>query len=673
VFIQPPGITVTHSQANYDVVHSLTLGGFLRVNSFVLSAGTLSVVDAAFHRNNATVSGMGTLVIAGTATSQGSFTFANNATISGAGILTIESTMTWGGGILDGTLNVAAGATVTMNGTQNRIVRGTLNNAGTVTWAGTANIGVSASTQINNLDGGLFDIQGDQQFYFRNDDGWARHPFNNAGTLRKSAGEGETPFDAYGQLNNTGIVDLESGALALPGGGDSTGVFQLAPDAILDIPGDNYILDGGTTFTGPGTLRLGQVETGLGTLTVNAPVMMAGDLDIAAGTLRGAGVLTVEGDSTWDGGMITGNLTIPAGATLTVSGVVNMTLKGTLTNAGTVIWNSPVDLNTSARGAINNLAGGVFDIQNDQAIRFHPDDGYAPYSFTNAGTLRKSAGDGVTQISASALFTNTGVVEVDTGTLTFGTYFTNYAGMTLTGGTYLVSGTLQIPDDIQTNAATVVLDGPDAQVVDANGDNALASFAANIAGASFTLQNGAAVTTTADFINQGVMVVGDASELQVIALTQRVPAYTQTDGTTILNGGTLIVDPLLDVEGGSLIGAGSIEGDVRNAAVLQVGSDGTPGVLTIAGDYFQTSAGTLVIQIGGSMAGDGFDQLNVLGQAALNGTLAVALINGFSPNPGDSFQIVTCGSESSMFSALTGDGTLLDAQYSDDGLTLVKT
>jgi hypothetical protein len=669
VVIEPAGITVTHAQSSYDAVHSLTLGALHRGNTFLLSAGTVALVDAAFHRNNVAVSGTGTLVIAGTATSQGNFMFANNATISGAGALTIERTMDWGGGILDATLNVAAGATVTLTGAQNRILRGTLNNAGTVTWTGTANIGVSASSQINNLEGGLFDIQNDQMFYFRNDDGFAPHPFNNAGTLRKSAGDGETSFDTYGTLNNTGTVDLETGALGLLGGGDNTGVFQLASDGVLDIAGSNYTFDDGTAFTGPGTLSLN-----LGTLTVSAPVTVPGDFQLLAGTLRGTGVLTVEGDSTWAGGMITGNLTIPAGGTLTISGVVNMTLKGTLTNAGTVIWDSPGDLNMSSRGAIDNQAGGLFDIQNDQAINFHADDGSAPYVFTNAGTLLKSAGDGVTQIADFALFTNTGTVEVDTGTLVFGDYFTNYAGTTLTGGTFLLSGTLEIPNaDIQTNAATVVLDGPDGQIIDQSGANALASFATNTANGSFTLQNGAALTTMANFANQGVVVIGDGSTFQAIPVAVGAPAYTQTDGSTTLAGGTLIAEPLVDIEGGIFAGFGTIQGGVRNAAQLQVGSDGTPGLLTVIGPYIQTADGTLIIQIGGPTAGDGFDQLNIIGQATLDGTLDVTLINNYTPNPGDPFQVVTFSSGTGEFSAITGDGPLFDAQYGTDGVTLVKT
>ncbi len=41
----------------------------------------------------------------------------------------------------------------------------------------------------------------------------------------------------------------------------------------------------------------------------------------------------------------------------------------------------------------------------------------------------------------------------------------------------------------------------------------------------------------------------------------------------------------------------------------------SPGTLTITGDYTQTSAGTLAIEIGGVTAGTQFDQLAVSGVA----------------------------------------------------------
>ena len=80
---------------------------------------------------------------------------------------------------------------------------------------------------------------------------------------------------------------------------------------------------------------------------------------------------------------------------------------------------------------------------------------------------------------------------------------------TLTGGTYNVySGTIQLPGNVNTNAATILLD--DACLVPSllNGSyfNALANFATNAAAGNFTIQNGVSVTTaSSDFDNAGTI------------------------------------------------------------------------------------------------------------------------------------------------------------------------
>jgi hypothetical protein len=64
-------------------------------------------------------------------------------------------------------------------------------------------------------------------------------------------------------------------------------------------------------------------------------------------------------------------------------------------------------------------------------------------------------------------------------------------------------------------------------------------------------------------------------------------------------------------------------------AEVGLGQLDSPGILTIVGDYTQTSGGVLVVEIGGLNPGTDFDQLNITGQATLDGTLTVNLINGF--------------------------------------------
>jgi hypothetical protein len=146
--------------------------------------------------------------------------------------------------------------------------------------------------------------------------------------------------------------------------------------------------------------------------------------------------------------------------------------------------------------------------------------------------------------------------------------------------------------------------------------------------------------------------------------------YTQTAGSTQLNGGQLSATGLVDLEGGVLGGSGTVQANVLNNAEVDVGQPGSPGLLTIVGDYTQTAGGVLVVEIGGPNAGTDFDQLAVTGQATLDGTLTVNLINGFVPNSGDSFEVLTFGSGTGAFATVNGDGPLFTPSFDPTDVTL---
>jgi hypothetical protein len=102
-------------------------------------------------------------------------------------------------------------------------------------------------------------------------------------------------------------------------------------------------------------------------------------------------------------------------------------------------------------------------------------------------------------------------------------------------------------------------------------------------------------------------------------------------------------------------------------------------MLTVTGNYIQSSGGILDIQIGGTNQGTDYSWLNVGGTAALGGTLDVSLFGGFIPTQDETFTILTsAGLNGSMFAAYNGlqegnvtftvtytaDDVILDAQVS---------
>lgn len=280
------------------------------------------------------------------------------------------------------------------------------------------------------------------------------------------------------------------------------------------------------------------------TLTLSgAGPFVLGEFTLDRGTLNAVSATTLAGPSTWSSGTINGTVTNAGTLNLTQGGGAHVLGGGantTFTNAG---------IFTNASGAVfyldgpgttatfNNQAGGSFDEQEDVNIVQNSGTGTAVFNNQAGATFKKIASVGTSNIGPGVTFTNDGTVQVQTGTLDINGPFANFDATTrtLTGGTYLVTGTLRFAGaNIGTNAATIVLDGLNAAIRNsANNADALAGFDVNAAGGSFTLQNGRVFNLAANFSNAGT--VQAESQSVVIPAT----SYTQTAGTTSLSGGSL--------------------------------------------------------------------------------------------------------------------------------------
>lgn len=148
-----------------------------------------------------------------------------------------------------------------------------------------------------------------------------------------------------------------------------------------------------------------------------------------------------------------GTTQIANGVSANISGTSTKILDSrVLQNLGTVVWSDSGNLEARNGATINNQSGGVFDIRNDAVIDLTA----GSATINNAGTWKKSAVTGVSTIEA--VFNNTGTLEVQTGTVYLSGGFPNFASSTLTGGSYLVSGTLKFTGaNIVTCNATVIL------------------------------------------------------------------------------------------------------------------------------------------------------------------------------------------------------------------------
>ncbi len=141
-----------------------------------------------------------------------------------------------------------------------------------------------------------------------------------------------------------------------------------------------------------------------------------------------------------------------------------------------------------------------------------------------------------------------------------------------------------------------------------------------------------------------------------------------------LGGGTLDPGDTLNLESGdSLIGSGTLEANLVNGGTVSPGN--SAGIITIDGDYTQETNGILDIELGGTTAGTGHDQLIVTETATMQGILNITLLPGFTPQAGDIFFIINhpysgTGTFDTVNLPDLAGGLEFEVDFSDPGVTL---
>lgn len=410
-----------------------------------------------------------------------------------------------------------------------------------------------------------------------------------------------------GQLWLEGTVGTDAfGTIAAPAGGVYLG-------GTFDNTGRTLALTDST-----GSWQLGAFNEPYGTI-VGGTIATSGNASLIGwgGTLDGVtligslqirdGTVTVSHDLTLD------HATISLGGSnpwLKFDGNGTEALKGTGTigmSSGSVLVvpNVPPGVSVSGTGSVFGSAGVL----------------------SNQGTISTSGAN--SDINVNQLM-NAGLLDVSSGGTIQVQQLANFSNGTLSGGTYATHGnrsTLVLYGaDITTNDANIVLDGVGSGISnDSAGTNALAHVAATGGGGSFTVTNGRSFGPTAQtYTNAGLLSVGSQSSFTAIS------QLTNT---------------------GTISGTGSIAAHLTNAGVITPGDTST-GILTARGVLTQSDLGALNLRIGGLSAGSDYDQLNVNGGLVLNGTLNVALVNGFTPAVSDTFQVLKFQAESGGFGTL---------------------
>jgi hypothetical protein len=346
---------------------------------------------------------------------------------------------------------------------------------------------------------------------------------------------------------------------------------------------------------------------------------------------------------------------------LNMSGAV--TLKGT----GTLIMSNDSGNEIMGYGQPGPGASLMNEITIQGAGNFGVNGGIGTgNSVTNAGTIYANQSKPLTIGVSSGTFTNmgtptnTGTLKVKKGSAMYitGGGFSNFSGSTLTGGKYMVSGTLGFDGaNIATNATNITLSGGTSQIInDLNSANALANFATNTSTGSFSLLSGSLLTTTVtggNFSNAGKVTVGVGSGFQISAPPHVTPTYTQTAGTTTVDG-VLTASGGVTIQAGKVFGKGTIASTLVSSGSVTAGDSTTKAGKLSMSTYTQNSSGSLNVQIAGLTAGTQYSQLAVANGVSLNGTLNIKVVNGFVPANGNTFIILTGSARSGTFAHVNG-------------------
>jgi uncharacterized repeat protein (TIGR01451 family) len=649
-------------------------GGITQINGGstlnITAAGSQTLTQARELQNGGTVNygGTSTLTMSGASkiTNSAAFNITADRSINVSGSATIDNngTLTKTGGSGTSTLFPAVNNSGTLSATSGALsLAGGGTNSGSFTVTSPGNLSFSAGT--HSMAGGG-SINGTGTMTFSGATATVGIPVN-VGALNVTAGSATLnangSADAFtmsgGTLGGSGTLTLNNGGSWSGGTMSGSGTTTNPATKSFSIPGAVTL---SRTLHNDGTLNVtGAVVTGSGTIDNNGVINDGGGATISVpmnngGQIATSNVLALTGNGTHSGTFTAngpGSVIDFSGGTQTISGAFAGTGKFRFSGAAATVngaWSGraidvaggSVALNTSGTLPALTLSGGT--LAGNGNLTVTGSSTWSGGTIGGSGALTFDAGAIVTMPGTSAATLTRPLLNQGTINFTAASSAMLIDGVTLTN-----SGTF----DIQSSQGILVTAGTPPFV---NNGTLKKSAGAGVMQFAAPVMNSGLVQASAGTLNF-------------------TGTYAQSTGTTDVQTGATLQTATLSLNGGSLIGNGTIAGTVDNHAVVAPGA--SPGTLTINGDYVQASNGVLNIQIGGTAPGTQYDQLLVSGNVTLGGTLNVSTINSFVPTAGNAFQILTFGAmpNSTTFAFTNGlnfgSGLSLVPTYSANDLQLI--
>jgi hypothetical protein len=417
-------------------------------------------------------------------------------------------------------------------------------------------------------------------------------PLDNLGTIEQN-GPGDLTF-YYGLVNDGSIRASNGGVITLQGYPD---YFDIGA---TDVPWSNNS-DGAITATQGASLNLYDNWTNQGVIRVDS----SSTVSLGSPVTDSFNYYATAGYN-WTN---SGTLAIAPGATINLGDYfttddfknhfrqfgANLKLPSYTVNLTGTIDNSPAD---------NPLTGGNLILDRSTGSL------YLSAGVITGGTITTGGGNDLIATDAAYTYDYSNGYDL-VGIIPYIFFIYEYSSPVPIGGGTLDGVTWTVPGGLTLNGV-LTLTGP---------------TTLDVAG---------------DFSNVGTLSIGNGALLSV-----GTADYTQSGGSTTVDGTLIAANVYLD--GGLLSGSGTIQANVVNAALLVPGDPF--GTLTVQGNYTQTPAGVLLIQIAGPKQ---YGHLAVTGSATLDGTLQVSLLDNYVPAPGAPFQILTFAGYSGGFTTEVG-------------------
>lgn len=571
----------------------------------------------ASYDNNFTFTNNGTYTKTGQGETEVSVPFYNSGTLNvQKGLLLLR-----GGGETSGSIVTSNPATTEFDSDYTLSAGAALTGGGTATLAN-GNLTVSGAVTATNLslDGGQ--LLGTQNFTNNSVVTWSAANLNSSGTtaisntsiLNITTNNGHE--FAGRTINNNGITNwTDSGTLRSGGGGafNNNGIFndKNSADANLIANADNNFV-----FANNGQYN----KSGGGATEYDAVFNNPGVVNVQAGTLVLAG-----------GGTSNGSIVTSAGATTefadTNYALANLSV---ISGAGTYLLSSgTLTADGTYTPMVLNLSGGA--LAGTQTWN----------SATLNWTLANLSTVGTTTIGSNSFFNITGRTEhdfsgraiVNNGTVNWGD-----------GGLLVADGTSSF-----TNKGTF------------NDSANVNAFATSFSSGTFTFTNSGIYNKSGTGTTVMAAPFTNTQALTVSGGTLRFSGtYSQTAGAlTLAKNATVQFDNAPTIAGGSVTGSGIISGSIGfGAAMLSPSTPnattvGTPGLIGITGNLDLISTSLLLMQIGGTAQGTGYDFVSVSGTATLgNAQLQLVFGNSFAGTvkATDTFTILSASSLGGAFS-----------------------